>query len=165
MRWFPLVLLALVTTACPAVEVETPAPQVEGEATVPLDVVEGPGEGTLAFVPVTIRGEGPFPFALDTGASHSLVDAELADELGLERVDEAAPPVAGVVGVAEAELVQIDDWAIGDVELEPRSALVLELTPAETAPFAGLLGSDVLSGFGAVTVDYDRGELVLRPHS
>ena len=39
------------------------------------------GRQVLALVPVTIDGKGPYTFALDTGASQSLVDSQIARDL------------------------------------------------------------------------------------
>jgi hypothetical protein len=139
--------------------VEPPAPGDDLE--VDLEVVEGPEGSTLAYVPVFIDEEGPFLFALDTGASNSVVTESVADELGLEVVGE----VTGVTGQAEAERVQVTSWRMGEVDLGARPILSLDLAtgPAGGQELQGLLGSDVLSEFGAITVDYDEGVLRLRP--
>ena len=53
----------------------------KGEQTVKLEVVatsSKPTRHALALVPVFIDGHGPLPFALDTGASRSLISASLA---------------------------------------------------------------------------------------
>jgi len=50
--------------------------------------VVGQGGRTLAFVPVSIEGRDTFSFALDTGASTSVVDKNVADRVGLERTGE-----------------------------------------------------------------------------
>lgn len=132
------------------------------EPGVPLLVVEGRSGSTLALAPVFINGQGPFAFALDTGASHSVIDQELAEELKLP----AAGPnvkVTGVATTAEAEQLQMDSWRVGDVPLPGNT--IVSLGMAQTnhgVKLRGLLGSDVLSRFGAITVDYDRQRLFLR---
>jgi hypothetical protein len=141
---------------------EPDAPAEDEDLRVPLEIVEGPGGSTLAFVPVFIGDEGPFPFALDTGASNSVIDADLADELGLEDAGEPQD-VRGVTGEGEAQPVLIDDWRVGDIDLGERVAASLPLDPGGDGQFVGLLGSDVLSEYGAVLVDYDAAELVLSP--
>jgi hypothetical protein len=156
---------AVAAPDAPTGEPTVEAPQAGEDLEVPLDVVEGPEGSTLAFVPVMIDGEGPYGFALDTGASTSVVDAAIAEELGLERVGDAQG-VAGVTGATDAILVQVDRWTTGDVELGARPVLVLDLDGvAEGAGLQGLLGSDVLSEFGAITVDYVEGVLRLRPRT
>lgn len=143
-----------------------PAP-VEGERTVPLDVMEGPEGGTLALIPVRIQGQGPFRFALDTGATRTVVDQEIARQLNLQVVGRTRA-VAGVVSAAEAEQVRVREWSMGDVSLP--STTILSMVLPRTGEgngeriLGGLLGSDVLSEYGAIVIDYDRQELVLRPH-
>jgi hypothetical protein len=170
-----LAAVALLLTACPVViEPEAEPPEFEEDPTpdeladpeaeqleVELVVVEGPGESTLAFVPVFIDDEGPFRFALDTGASDTAVHLPLAEDLGLEMGQ--VREITGVTGVGEAVDVEVTDWRLGDVPLPPSTVGGLPLPGAEDEMgFQGLLGSDILSTFGAITVDYEGGVLVLR---
>lgn len=140
--------------------------QPNGEhKTVPLQVVEGQEGQVLAFVPVFINGQGPFPFALDTGASRTLIDRRLVDELDLE-VTGTAGPVSGVAAKTTAEEIRVETWRLGDIELEPGTAVTLQLGGQNgEARLAGLIGSDILSNFGVITVDYNSKELRLSPRS
>jgi hypothetical protein len=152
---------ALNTTPTDEPTVEPPQPGEDLE--VPLDIVEGAEGSTLAFVPVMIGDQGPFAFALDTGASNSVLDEAIAERLGLQPVGDPRG-VTGVAGDTEAHQVQIPEWRTGDIDLGARPVIALDLSgPNEGAGIQGLLGSDVLSAFGAVTVDYDAAILRLRP--
>jgi hypothetical protein len=179
-----LLALVLLLSACVRVDVEgdgeaedlviddggdTEEPVVEDpdegeDLEVELEVVEGPEGSILAFVPVMIQGQGPYAFALDTGASSSVIDERIAEELELEQVGEEQG-VTGVTGATEAVSVQIEEWNLDGVDLGARPAIVLDLGGDEDdgPGLEGLLGSDVLSAFGAITVDYDAGLLILRP--
>jgi predicted aspartyl protease len=138
----------------PVVPVPDDAHEVE------LIVAEGAEGATLAFVPIFIQGEGPFAFALDTGASTTLIAEDVVDRLGLE-VTGDAPPLRGIGGGADARLVEMHDWQLGDdVPLQPKTIVTSTLPSDE---FQGLLGSDILSNFGVITVDYDAGTLHLQP--
>ncbi|MFJ9012525.1 aspartyl protease family protein [Streptomyces canus] len=128
---------------------------------VPLRVVEQDGR-TLAFVPVTIEGQGPFMFALDTGASTSAVDDDVADRVGLEPTGERRS-VSGVLGSGQVPVAQVDQWNVGDERLDPGEVTVIDLGPlGEGGGIRGLLGSDVLSDFGSITIDYDDSVLTIR---
>ena len=71
--------------------------------------------------------------------------------------------ITGVTGVGEAVDVEVTDWRLGDVPLPPSTVGALPLPGAEDEMgFQGLLGSDILSTFGAITVDYETGVLILR---
>ncbi len=130
---------------------------------VPLIVVQGPQGATLALLPVFINGQGPYAFALDTGASTSLIDKPLAEKLNLQVVGQAGP-VTGVTGSEQASLVNLQNWRMADVPLPAMSAITLDLTePSRGVGLAGLVGSDVLSQFGSITIDYQAQQLILRP--
>ncbi|WP_282699827.1 retropepsin-like aspartic protease [Streptomyces sp. CC219B] len=127
----------------------------EGTRRVSLTVVESGGQ-TLVLVPVTVKGEGPYTFVLDTGASASVVDDDLARELDLARTGERRP-VSGVVGTGRVPVVEVPDWRMGRVSLAAADLAVIDLPQAPGArSLHGLLGSDVLSDFGRITVDYDK---------
>jgi predicted aspartyl protease len=166
------VLVAPLLAACvvvgsapdPGAPEPVPAPDVGELPTVPLRVLEAPG-ATLALVPVTIAGQGPYLFALDTGASSTVLDTTIADELGLQRTGEQRE-VSGVIGQQRVELVHVEQWQLGDVDLGATDIALLDLpSPTRGDGLQGLLGSDVLSNFDYVVVDYDDRRLGLAPRS
>jgi Aspartyl protease len=137
-----------------------PAP---GDNVVDMVVLTGPGGETMALVPVYINGDGPFAFALDTGASHSMVDRSVAEQLNLPVVGPAVR-ITGVTSTARAEEVRVDRWRVGNVELPRRTLVTLELPQSDRETgLKGLLGSDMLSEFGVIMVDYQRQRLIFRP--
>lgn len=134
---------------------------VGGEQSVALLVVQGPDGSTLAFAPVFINGEGPYAFALDTGASHSVIDEDLAEQL---KLPSGGPDIeiTGVAATAEAHQVHVGDWRVGGVELPGHRMVALPLSqPNRKLKIRGLLGSDALSRFGTIMVDYHHQRLVL----
>lgn len=148
----------------------------KGEQTVSIAVVAIPGltaRAAMALVPVTIDGQGPFPFALDTGASRSLIALPLAQRLHLS-IQGKAGTLYGIGGPSTAQNVAITSWRAGQVSLPSE---VIAAVPSKTAtpqgPKAGnthkvsgpvgLLGSDVLSRYGKIAIDYDKGLLILDP--
>jgi len=138
-----------------------------GEVTVPLQVLQQ-GGATLVIVPVQIGGEGPYPFILDTGASTSAISSVLADQLGLEPTGQTAQ-VSGVTATQQVQLVAVPQWAVGGTALDPGPVGALDFPTSqqsdsgETTQLAGLLGSDQLSRFGSVTLDYAGQELRFTP--
>jgi len=140
-----------------------------GEQTVKIEVVatsSRPNRQTLALVPVFIDDRGPLPFALDTGASRSLISASLAAQLHLPARGSAGM-LQGVTGTASAENYAVASWRAGSVALPP--ALIAAIGSPTAGAGArlrgpvGLLGSDVLSRYGKIAIDYDKGLLVLDP--
>jgi predicted aspartyl protease len=133
-----------------------------GERTVRLVVITTRSGATLAMVPVRINGRGPYPFAVDTGASQSLIDLRLAQRLGLRQTGTTGL-LAGVAGAAHGEKIAVGDWAAGKVRLPGGSLAALKLAGPDGKGPMGLLGSDVLSRFGRIAVDYAHSRLILDP--
>ena len=120
------------------VEFVKPTPtRVVGKAgdrlTIPLQVQTSFDGSVLALVPVYIDGNGPYNFALDTGASRSLIDQRLAEELNLPTVGRAQP-VLGVFGGGEAALVAVRDWQVGEVDLPCQPGRGRRLARAQPRP-------------------------------
>ncbi len=171
-RWHrlsPLAVLALLgaltATACSGVTIgqQPPTSVQAGTHSVPLQIVGGPGGSTIALVPVYIRGQGPFPFALDTGASQSVVDLNVVQQLNIPITGDAGR-ASGVGGLVPAKLIRVDQWRVGDVPLSPGVYVTIDLPePNGRSGLQGLLGSDILSNFHVITVNYQREVLTLGP--
>jgi predicted aspartyl protease len=125
--------------------------------TVPLDVRSDGNGGIIALVRVSIDGRGPFLFALDTGASTSLLDTDVATRIGVRPISGAVQSVHGIAGVLDAKRIRIGSWRVGSVRLPSSVILTADVSFGPGPAPAGLLGSDVLSAFRVVTIDY-RGE-------
>ena len=130
---------------------------------VPLRVVKGGNHTTLAVVPVYFGTRGPYDFALDTGASVSVVDLAVVRELGLKRVAKVGG-FTGIKSTTSATIVRVPRWKAGEVQLPAASIASVSLADSlGNAGLKGLLGSDVLSRYAVVTIDYRGGELRLEP--
>jgi Aspartyl protease len=149
----------------------------KGEQTVSIQVIAKTGaqRSALALVPVYIDEHGPFPFALDTGASRSLISSALAQKLHLPETGSAGV-ISGIAGSSRAVNIRVDNWRAGKVPLPPTLVAAMlpsskEVNqPAEPAHGhsrlsgpVGLLGSDVMSRYGKIAVDYDKSLLILDP--
>ena len=108
--------------------------------------------------PVTIDGQGPFDFLLDTGCTHTTLSAELADRLALPVV---AKVRVSTVAAAEVRLVvKLGRMAIGEASVEglmPSVVSRAQLRALEPG-IDGLIGQDFLSRFD-YTLDYRRKRL------
>jgi predicted aspartyl protease len=119
------------------------------------------GKQVLAVVPVKIDGHGPYEFAIDTGASTSLVDSQVAKELQVPTTG-SKQRIAGVASVSKVASIKVKHWSVGGVTL-PATTVVEANLPFGNASggVQGLLGSDMLSQFDVVTIDYDKSRLIL----
>jgi predicted aspartyl protease len=128
--------------------------------TVPVGVVHADGINAV-LVGVCVNGLGPFPFIVDSGAAATVVTETLASRLRLARTGATEEIGAIDCNVAASE-VAIRSWSIGGRSLAPQDALSLKFPrdPLVTSIY-GLIGSDLLSRFGAVRIDYQTQELTL----
>jgi hypothetical protein len=125
--------------------------------TTPATIRHGPDGSTLVIVDLTINGKGPYPFALDTGASITLLDVSLARSLDLPAAG-APEVITGVGGSQRITPVSVKRWSLGAAALPARTIASASLSEIHrSAGIEGLLGSDVLSTFSAVTIDYASG--------
>ena len=132
-----------------------------GQYDVAIKVLKHGGQ-VIALVPVTIDGHGPYTFALDTGASQSLVDSSVAKQLQVRKTG-GTHRVAGVTSVAKVQTIRVARWRVGSVRLPPTTVVEANLPFGNVdGGVQGLLGSDMLSQFDVVTIDYAHG--VLRLH-
>jgi hypothetical protein len=153
-----LVVVALAVTAgctSPALE-RSPSP-----GTVHARVVAGAGGARLVIVPVFFSGQGPYDFALDTGAARSIVDSRVVSQLRLPTTG-SEQAVTGVSGTSEAVRVRVTSWRVDAVALPDATILSLRLPSGGSPALSGLLGSDMLSRFRTVTIDYQAGTVSLR---
>jgi predicted aspartyl protease len=138
----------------------TTAP-ISGQAvSVPLAVTRAKGQ-VIALVSVCIDGKGPFPLVLDSGATSSTVDAQVVHALHLPSAGKSTK-ASGASCTTTTKPVTVKKWSIGSVALQGQriESTTIPNFGLHKAP-AGLLGSDVLSRFGAVRIDYKDEKLIL----
>jgi predicted aspartyl protease len=133
-------------------------PRAHATSTIPLVILKARDGETLALARVIIHGRA-FPFLIDTGSSKTLVDVALARNLHLKQVGKPIK-VTGVGCSESASKVRLGGWSIGGQPLPKIIATSSVIAGANGKAF-GLLGSDVLSRFGAISIDYAHGVLTL----
>jgi hypothetical protein len=131
-----------------------------GAEKVPLTVSVVAGQ-VAETADVCIGGQGPYPFILDTGAGQSTIDAGLAHRLHLASAGPATE-FAGVGCTGTARPVSVASWSLDGIPLSGQqlTAATLPQMGGKGEP-VGLLGSDVLSRFGAIRIDFSSGLLVV----
>ena len=124
-----------------------------GAERIPITVSTVAGQ-VAALVNVCINGAGPYPFLIDSGAGESIIDAHLAATLHLAHIG-SRTAFSGVGCTGKAQPVGMTSWSVAGVPLTPQtlSAATLPDFGVPGQP-VGLLGSDVLSRFGAVRLDF-----------
>lgn len=129
--------------------------------TTPVRVVRDGQGGTVVLIDVLIGGRGPYTFVLDTGAEVSLIDQSLADQLGLRHVGDPHE-VSGIGGTQQAIPVAIRRWQSGGIVFPDTTIDSGDFSSQRSsAGYVGLLGSDILSQFDIVTIDYTHRTLTV----
>ncbi|MGZ4196551.1 MAG: aspartyl protease family protein [Solirubrobacteraceae bacterium] len=133
-----------------------------GSVSVPL-IEYHQGNSVSAFVGLTLGGH-LYYFLVDMGAERTIIDAPVAKKLGLR--DDGAPREFSPFGCSvRVQPVSLRNWGLGKVPLPAITAFTHKLlTPRAFSrlPFEGLLGSDLLSRFGTVAIDFAHRRLTLR---
>lgn len=101
--------------------------------------------------PVSVNGQGPFRFIVDTGANRSALSTELATRLGL--TPNGTDNVHSVHGVSIAPIVNVDQLQYAGVSLN--TAALPMLSGGVLAGEQGLLGVDGMSG-RRLRMDFER---------
>lgn len=157
--WCLAVCCAVSLSACD-INVGPQVVSAKDAINVPIEVQRLNGGGVDILVQVVINRQGPFTFVVDTGAESSLIDSNTAVELNLHRAGREHQ-IGGIGGSEQAVPVVIGDWSMGAVQLPNAivdSASVQDLSGDDTV---GLLGSDILSQFGLVSINYDSQTLTV----
>jgi predicted aspartyl protease len=113
-------------------------------------------KGSLVLVPVFVNGRGPYRFVLDTGATTTMLDNDVAGAAGLR--PSGTLQIMTIAGAFAAPTGVVDQMSVGGIRL---SAVRVGWTSLgeirrDDRRIAGILGQDVLVRF-TVTVDYRRG--------
>ncbi len=113
----------------------------------------------LIFASVKINGKGPYEFAIDTGATQTVVSEKLAREAGLEEITSTVVFGIGGAGKVDTKLYKMKELIAGDVKV--KNTPVGTFNDPLISQFAdGILGTSIFSDF-ILTVDYPAGQLLL----
>jgi predicted aspartyl protease len=109
----------------------------------------------LILIPTLVNGEGPYQFALDTGASTTVVSPELAQNQGLKSI--SVPEMTGAGGKVQAAVGTVESLAVGGAKLEKLYVMVADflsmLSQVTATKLDGIIGYNFLKEF-RVTIDY-----------
>jgi len=118
----------------------------------------------LIVLSVLVNGDGPHPFALDTGASRTIVSVDLATRLGVGHA--AAGQVVGGGGSASIARATLETLTVGDATVHAHEVGVATFLEriAETVgtPLDGIVGYNFLNQFRP-TIDYPHATFALAP--
>lgn len=139
-------------------EVEAPAEAGAGE--VPFRLA-GPTEAAIV-VEAEVNGQGPFDLVLDTGATFTCLDEELAQELELPEANVRGMG-AGLGGSGRMRVVRLESVQVGGATARDLLGCAVDLQHFQELPgldIDGLLGLNFLKSF-RVSLDFERQVLTL----
>jgi predicted aspartyl protease len=120
-------------------------------------------EKPLIMIPAWLNGSGPYQFALDTGASTTVISSDVAGELGI--AGSGIPNVTGGGGSVAALKAKVDSILVGTAGASDCAVVILDalaaLSTALGTRLDGILGYNFLRDF-IITIDYPRQLLTLR---
>jgi predicted aspartyl protease len=116
----------------------------------------------LILIPALVNGEGPYVFALDTGASTTVVSSEVAQILAIEST--GIPQMTGAGGAMQGAKGIVRSLAVGNARLENLAIVTADfltmLGRIVKTKLDGVIGYNFLKEF-KVTIDYPNETLRL----
>lgn len=109
------------------------------------------------WAPVLINGKGPFRLVLDTGASGSAINAQVAASLGLSPDPARSILLRGVTGSVAVPTVQARSFAVGDVIQMPET---LPIVTDALGGAQGVLGTEAFTGM-RVYIDFQHDAITI----
>ncbi|PYS01953.1 MAG: hypothetical protein DMG12_14745 [Acidobacteria bacterium] len=111
----------------------------------------------LIFSSVMINGQGPYEFAVDTGATQTVLSEKLADQIGLKPVTTTIMHGVGGGGKIDTKLYSVKEIGLGDVKIKNVPVGTFN-DPLVTQLADGILGTAILADF-IITVNYPANQL------
>ena len=113
----------------------------------------------LIFTQLTINGRGPYNFAVDTGATQTVISEKLVAEIGLQPITSTVVYGIGGAGKVDTKLYGVKEIAVGDVKIKNTPVGTFN-DPLVSQLADGILGTAALSDF-IITVNYPANQLEL----
>ena len=113
----------------------------------------------LIFTQVSINGRGPYNFAVDTGATQTVISEKLIAEMGLQPITSTVVYGIGGAGKVDTKLYGVNEIAVGDVKIKNIPVGTFN-DPLVSQLADGILGTAALSDF-IITVNYPASQLEL----
>ncbi len=160
-----LIQISTPEPAEPPAPVATPVPApTPADSAALLDKMAGAAGETIESmtdyyqrmtVPVTIEGQGPFRFMIDTGAQATVVTRGLSDRLGLKPLGHAT--VVGMASSQQVQLVELNGLEFAARTFDDLHAPLLE---AQHVGADGIIGLDSLQDL-RVLIDFREGTIAV----
>lgn len=128
----------------------------DGRVELPLDLAT-----RRPMIQLTVDGQGPYWFVVDTGAGGNVIDNRLAEKLELTSVGVQMVGSPGGAAV-EAHRFAVDELAAGGLRIADTEAVGVDLAALAGGTFQGIVGMRNFVDY-LITLDYPDGTLVIEP--
>ena len=121
-------------------------------------------EVPLIIVRCVVNGRGPFNFAVDTGASVTVISPGVARQAGVA-LDGARAKATGADGHMEARMARLKSLEIGKTQAKNLQVAIMGLATLNRSTrlkLGGIVGYNMLKRF-RVTIDYAERKMILEP--
>lgn len=158
MSWMLIASAIALAGVLPGELSEAEAEAIETATEEPLiDTIELANERYRRMtVPVTIMGQGPFDFMLDTGAQATVLSIDLADHLELNDREQAT--LIGMASSRQVETTIVPQLGLGSRTFNIRTAAIVE--GAHIGGADGILGLDSLQN-QRVLLDFANSQILI----
>ena len=112
------------------------------------------------LIPVTINGDGPYEFILDTGASHTAIASAVAEQYGFQSDWDEYDTVQALTTQFTAEFFELPNLGYSGRVPSNINTVVIPVPEGHPIPVAGLLGADAI-GTQRYMIDFSQGRLTL----
>lgn len=110
------------------------------------------------WAPVLINDQGPFRLVLDTGASHSAVNASVPAALGIVLSPDHDVMLRGVTGSSRVPTIEVASFIVGDLEIRPKR---LPIIASALGGADGILGTEGLQD-KRIVIDFKHDTISIR---
>ncbi len=119
-------------------------------------------ESRRPMIELMVNGRGPFKFVVDTGASLSVIDAGIAQDLGLAVVGTQVLRSPGASQEIQGSRVQVGTLKAGGLSIEGPVLATMDLVGFSAGTIEGVLGRPHFDEL-LLTFDYPGSKLVVNP--
>ena len=113
----------------------------------------------LIFTELMIEGKGPYNFAIDTGATQTVISEKLASQIGLQSITSTVVFGIGGAGKVDTKIYKVKELSIGGIKVNNVPVGTFN-DPVISQLADGILGSSIFSDF-IIAVDYRNDQMEL----
>jgi predicted aspartyl protease len=118
-------------------------------------------EKPIIIVKASVNGKGPYDFAVDTGASVTVLSKQTAHELSLANNPLASKEGHGCCGPVDLSMTTVESVRVGNVEAKNIPVAIMDLSTISKCieiQLAGIIGYSFMKDY-RVTIDYPNTQI------